>query len=384
MPRREQGLVTRLFILIRSLEVGGAERQLVMLLRGLDKSRFDVTVATLYDGGAFRPEIEAIAGVRLLSLGKRGRWDVVPALRRLWMAARDSRPDILLGYMSPGNELCLLLGKLLGTRVVWCLRSSYVDFSLYDWLPSFFFRLSAMLSRGPDLIIANSEAGRRSHQEEGFHGERMIVIRNGIDTSRYRRDPDAGARVRSEWGIEKGTRLVGVVARLDPMKDHGTFLRAASRLAARKDDVRFVCVGGGAEAYAASLRALADAERVPVLWVGQRTNMPAVFSALDLACCSSSGEGFPNAIAEAMSCGVPCVSTDAGDLPHLVGTTGVIVPRCHPAALADGLATMLARLDQDEAACREVARTRVVSEFGVDKLAERTSAALLGILEGPS
>ena len=375
----------RVFILIRSLEIGGAERQLVEILRGLDKDCFELTVATLYDGGDFRPDVASIAGVRLLSLRKRGRWDVVPVLRRLWTAVRDSRPDILFGDMSPGNELCLLLGKLLGTRVVWCVQSSYVDFSLYDWLPRFFFRLSALLSRGPDLIIANSEAGRRYHMEEGFCGERMIVIRNGIDTARYRRDPGAGARVRSEWGIEKGTRLVGVVARLDPMKDHGTFLRAASRLAARKDDVRFVCVGGGPEAYAASLRALADAERVPVLWAGPRTDMPAVFSALDLACCSSdSGEGFPNAIAEAMSCGVPCVSTDAGDLPHLVGTTGVVVPRSHPAALADGLATMLARLDQDEEGCREAARTRVVSEFGVDKLAERTSAALLGILDGPS
>jgi glycosyltransferase involved in cell wall biosynthesis len=377
--------VIRVFILIRSLEIGGAERQLVEILRGLDRNRFELTVATLYDGGEFRPDVEAIAGVRLLSLRKRGRWDVVPVLRRLWAAARDSRPDILFGDMSPGNELCLLLGKLLDGRVVWCLQSSFVDFSLYDWLPRFFFRLSAVLSRGPDLIIANSEAGRRYHVSEGFHGDRMVVIRNGIDTARYRRDPRAGARVRSEWGIEEGARLVGVVARLDPMKDHGTFLRAASRLASRRPGVRFACVGGGSEAYVATLRALAAAEGVPVVWAGRRTDMPAVFSALDLVCCSSdSGEGFPNAIAEAMSCEVPCVSTDVGDLPVLVGETGVVVPRRDPAALADGLAAMLTRLDRAEAACRQAARARVVSEFGVDKLAERTSAALLAVLEKPS
>jgi glycosyltransferase involved in cell wall biosynthesis len=375
----------RVFILIRSLEIGGAERQLVEILRGLDRNRFELTVATLYDGGEFRPDVEAVAGVRLLSLGKRGRWDVVPLLRRLWVAVRESRTDMLFGDMSPGNELCLLLGRLLGTRVVWCLQSSFVDFSLYDWLPHFLFRLSAVLSRGPDLIIANSEAGRRYHVGEGFQGGRMIVIRNGIDTARYRRDSEAGARVRSEWGIEDGTRLVGVVARLDPMKDHGNFLRAASRLAARRADVRFACIGGGSEAYVASLHALAAAEKVPVVWAGCRMDMPAVFSALDLACCSSdSGEGFPNAIAEAMSCGVPCVSTDAGDLPLLLGGTGISVPRRDPASLADGLATMLARLDQDESICRQAARARIVSEFGVDKLAERTSAALLAILDEPS
>jgi glycosyltransferase involved in cell wall biosynthesis len=376
--------VTRLFILIRSLELGGAERQLVMILRGLDKTRFDVTVATLYDGGAFRPEIEAIAGVRLLSLGKRSRWDVMPVLRRLWKAVRDSRPDILFGDMSPGNELCLLLGKVLGTRVVWCVQSSYVDFSLYDWLPRFFFRLSAMLSRGPDLIIANSEAGRRFHVARGFRAERMIVIWNGIDTAMFRRDPEAGARLRAEWGIEKGTRLIGLAARLDPMKDHPTFLGAASILAARCANVRFVCVGGGAGDYAAALRARASASGLRVVWAGPRMDMPAVFSAFDLACCSSAGEGFPNVIAEAMSCGVPCVTTDAGDLPILVGDTGVVVSRGDPSALAAGVADMLARLDTDEERCRAIARERVISEFGTDKLSARMSAAILGLLDGVS
>lgn len=375
----------RVFILIRSLEIGGAERQLVEILRGLDKTRFELTVATLYDGGAFRPDVEAIAGVRLLSLRKRGRWDVVPVLRRLWMAVRDSRPDILFGDMSPGNELCLLLGKLLGTRVVWCVQSSYVDFSLYDWLPRFFFRLSAMLSRGPDLIIANSEAGRRFHVARGFHAERMIVIRNGIDTAMFRRDPEAGARLRAEWEIEEGARLIGLAGRLDPMKDHATFLGAASILAARGANVRFVCVGGGADDYAASLRARALASGLRVVWAGPRMDMPAVFSAFDLACSSSaSGEGFPNVIAEAMSCGVPCVTTDAGDLPILVGDTGVVVPRGDPSVLAAGVADMLARLDTDEERCRAIARERVISEFGTDKLSARTSAAILGLLDGVS
>lgn len=369
----------RIFILIRSLEIGGAERQLVEIVRGLDKTRFELTVATLYDGGAFRPDVEAIAGVRLLSFRKQGRWDVVPVLRRLWKAVRDHKPDVLFGDMSPGNELCLIIGKRLGACVVWCLQSSYMDFSLYDWLPRLFFRLSAMLSRWPDLIIVNSEAGRRFHVDAGFHGKRMIVIRNGIDTARYRRDPGAGALFRSEWGIDRGTRLIGVVARLDPMKDHANFIHAASILAAQREDVRFICVGGGPEATAASLRALADEKKIAVLLAGPRTDMPAVLSGLDLVCCSSIGEGFPNAIAEAMSCGVPCVSTDVGDLPVLVGETGVIVPRRDPAALAAGLARMLERLDRDEAACRDAARMRIVSEFGVDKLVERTSAALLGL-----
>ena len=89
----------KLFFLIRSLGHGGAERQLTELVKGLDTSRFQVTVATFYDGGALRSEIEGLAGVRVISLGKKGRWDLLPFVRRLARVVRETRPDVLHGYM---------------------------------------------------------------------------------------------------------------------------------------------------------------------------------------------------------------------------------------------------------------------------------------------
>ncbi len=77
----------RLFFLIRSLETGGAERQFIELVKHLDQQRFQVTVATFYDGGALRPYWERVKGMTLVSLGKRGRWDVFGFLLRLWRAA---------------------------------------------------------------------------------------------------------------------------------------------------------------------------------------------------------------------------------------------------------------------------------------------------------
>lgn len=78
--------MTNLFFLIRSLERGGAERQLVELVKGLDQQRFAIIVCTFYDGGTLRPELEQIAGIKVLSLHKKGRWDLLPFLRRLWQA----------------------------------------------------------------------------------------------------------------------------------------------------------------------------------------------------------------------------------------------------------------------------------------------------------
>jgi len=339
-----------------------------------------VTVATFYGGGAFRPEMEAIEGVRLVSLGKKRRWDLLPFLANLWRAVRVCRPDILFGDMSPANELGWAMGKMVGAKIVWAVQSSYVNFSDYDWLPGILHRLGAALSGRADLIIANSFAGRRYHEETGYRCDRMIVIHNGIDTATYRPDPEAGARVRTQWKIESGQKLIGLVARLDPMKDHPTFLRAAAILSHQKPDTRFVCVGDGSRSYARGLRELAASLGVPVLWAGARTDGPAFFNALDIGCCSSdSGEGLPNAIAEAMACGVPCVATDVGDLALLVGKTGALVPAGDPAALASGIGELLERLETDPGGCRRLVRERIVSEFGVDRLSERTAAALTSL-----
>ena len=118
----------RLLFLIRSLERGGAEVQLAHLVKGLDKTRFAVTVATFYDGGTLRPEIEGIAGVKAVSLHKKGRWDLLPFLWRLHCMLRQEKPQIVHGYMGVANELALIGGNTVAARVVWRLRASNMDF----------------------------------------------------------------------------------------------------------------------------------------------------------------------------------------------------------------------------------------------------------------
>jgi glycosyltransferase involved in cell wall biosynthesis len=372
----------RLLFLIRSLEAGGAERQLVELIRAMDKSQFDMTVATFYGGGAFRHELESLKAVRVLSLDKKGRWDVFPFVWRLWHVTRSLRPHIMYGSMGISNELSLLVGRAVGAKVVWSLRASNMDFSHYSWLSRWSFRTGAWLSRFPDLIIANAYAGKEHHIAHNYSGKRMMVIPNGIDVEAFQPDLDAGTRVRREWGIREDEMLVGVVGRLDPMKDHATFLRAAARLVRTRRDVRFVCVGGGPERYASELRALVTKLGLEgkVIWAGTRSDMPSVYNALDIACSSSYGEGLPNAIAEAMSCGVPCIVTDVGDSARLLGRPDLVVPPSDPEALAASLNRVLSIPPGERSALGSQARERISREYGVAQLARRTEDALLGLL----
>ncbi len=111
-----------LFFLIRDLDTGGAQRQLTELVKGLDKQHFAITVATFYDGGGLRAELDAIPEVRVISLHKKGRWDVVPFLWRLTHSVHEAKPQIIHGYMGVANELALVVGRMLGAKVVWGIR----------------------------------------------------------------------------------------------------------------------------------------------------------------------------------------------------------------------------------------------------------------------
>jgi glycosyltransferase involved in cell wall biosynthesis len=370
----------KLFFLVRSLERGGAERQLVDLIGALDPARFDTTVATFYGGGALRAELPTHTTV--LSLDKRGRWDVLPFTGRLVRAVRSARPDVVIGYLNVANELALLGGRLAGAKVAWSLRSSYVDFRQYDALSKWAFRAGARLSRFPDLILVNSTAGLTHHQAHGYSGRRMAVIPNGIDLARFRPASDERQRVRLEWEIADQVRLVGLVGRLDPIKDHDLFLRSAAIVAARDPTVRFACIGGGSDDYRSTLRSTAArlGLRDRVLWAGARADMRGVYNALDTVVCCSIGEGFPNVVAEAMACGTACTVLDVGDAALIVGPTGEVSRSRNAEDLADATERLLTRA-ASEATLGARARQRIVECYSLDRLKLNMEAALSNLLE---
>jgi glycosyltransferase involved in cell wall biosynthesis len=213
----------------------------------------------------------------------------------------------------------------------------------------------------------------------------MVVIANGFDTTRFYPDPGAGHRLRQKWGVAEDHYLIGLVARLDPIKCHPDFVRAAAMLARERDDVHFVCVGSGSPAYRDELQTLALNLGVGdrIIWTGELSGMREAYSALDIATSSSSSEGFSNTIGEAMACGVPCVVTDVGDSAILVGHTGFVVAPGKPAELAAAWRRLLEMPGADRAALSAAARDRITSEFSVEKLVLRTEAALTRVVSRP-
>ncbi|HEX8846546.1 MAG TPA: glycosyltransferase [Pyrinomonadaceae bacterium] len=370
--------MTRIAFLIRSLNRGGAERGLITLIKALDKKRFDITVLCFYPGGELMDELEA-TGVHVISLKKAGRWDVLRFYTRLVRHLRRLRPDILHGYLVEPNLMTVFLKPFLPvTRIIWGVRASRMNLGHYDRFIRLNYRLQCFFSRFADLIIFNSFAGQAFHVAQGFPHEKSLVIHNGIDTDMFKSDVTDRERLRAEWGVcEENAILIGLIGRADPMKDLPTFLKAAAIVCDVRSDVRFVCVGDLKRGDESELPELAKVleESGKIIWAGERADMSAVYSALDLLCSSSSsGEGFPNVIGEAMACGLPCVVTDVGDSALIVGDTGVIVEPEDPEALAEGLISCL-RQGMEELGAK--ARSRVRENWSVGKLAEKTESAIL-------
>jgi glycosyltransferase involved in cell wall biosynthesis len=369
----------RVVFLIRSLQPGGAERQLVTLSRNLNTRGFSVTIVTFYPGGLLENDLHDLPNVQVVSANKRGRWDIVGFMWRLLKLVRKVRPHIIHGYLYGANEVALIAGCAVHSRVAWGVRSSALDMRYYDWLTRILFKIGARLSPLVDVIIANSEAGHRSHLQFGYPARRFVVIPNGINTDVFCRDTAGRQRVRMQWNIREDDVLIGIVARIDPMKDHETFLRAAANCANSNQTVRFVAVGQGADESVSRLKAIAERLGIArqVVWAGARQDMAAVYSAIDIVTSSSAfGEGFSNCLAEAMACEANCVATDVGDARIILGDAAEYVSPKEPEALALAWQKLLAATPEQRAILGRRARARIVSEFSVEMLASRTAEVL--------
>jgi glycosyltransferase involved in cell wall biosynthesis len=154
------------------------------------------------------------------------------------------------------------------------------------------------------------------------------------------------------------------------MKDHANFLQAAGLLHQKHPDVQFVLSGKGVcwdnEALRETIQRLGLIERTHLL--DERHDIPRITAALDIATSSSYGEGFPNVIGEAMSCGVPCVVTDISDLPWVVGGTGKVVPPRDPQALMGALQELIEIGPNGRQRMGDDARARIMEYFHLDSV----------------
>lgn len=360
----------RIFFLERSLGRGGAQRQLIALANGLADRGHVVTLALFYNQGEFIEDLN-VEKVSLRFLAKKSRWDFFGFFRSMRCLLREIEPDLICTFLPVPNFFAGFFKWLNpNVKLVCGIRASNMNRDQYDLLSRLSYRLEIPAMQQADFVISNSKAGKLIAVANRVPEDKILVVPNGIDTERFSFDPQGRKRLLSEWNIKEDDLLVGIVGRLDPMKGHATFLRAAAAVAEQDPDVFFACVGDEGPIPRSDLVAMANSLGLEnrVIWSDGRSDVAAVYSACDLIVSSSAhGEGFSNTIAEAMACGRYCIVTDVGDARLIVGSTGHICPPADSTSLA--LSVMQGvRVVRGKGSFNREARDRIEQQFSLEKM----------------
>lgn len=327
-----------------------------------------VGVLTLYPGSCYLEDRLRNSGAELVMLAKRGRWDVISVVRALRKTARSFDADVVYSFLPTANVVSsLFLGPAGSRALVWGVRSSSVDMPHYDWLGRLIAGAERRMARVPDMIIANSLAGRTMCMELGFPAERLHVVRNIIDCSQFQYRAELRTVCRIRWGVPADALLIGAAGRLDPIKGIEEILQAISMLRSVYPSLVLVIAGDGDARYETTLRRLASRLGVSeqVRWLGRIDDMTSFYSGIDIFCLASHSEGTSNVLAEALACGRICVATRVGDSTDLVADERLLAEAREPESLRDALSRAIVALPDWD---MDVARQRILEFLSPDKI----------------
>lgn len=361
----------RVLYIITGLATGGAEAMLFKLLERLDRERFTPHVISLTTLGEIGPRIAAL-GIPVEAMGMKSGLPSPSDFFRLVRRIREVRPEVVHTWLYHADLLGGVAARLAGIPAVcWGIRSSNLDADKTNWTTRAVRRLCARLSHAiPQRIFLNSETASQIHVSLGYAAEKMAVVPNGFDLSRFRPDGSARPRVRAELGIADDTTLVGLIGRFDPLKNHAGFFEAMATLHRRMPQVHFLLAGSGIdgnnEVLMHSIRQAGVLDNTHLL--GLRDDIPRLMAALDILVCPSHAEAFPNVVGEAMACGVPCVVTDVGDSAYIVGDAGRTVTAGDMAGIAAAVEELLALPALEKVALGASARDRIATQFEIGQV----------------
>lgn len=353
----------RILHIIPTLDRSGAEKQLVMLARGLPRERFDVQVCVLTRSGPLGEDLDQ-AGIPWTLIGKRWKADPL-AYFRLKRHIQDARPDLVQTWLFAANSFGR--AAALAARVKRIVAS---ERSVDPWKSWWQLAIDRRLARRTDAIVVNSSGVSDFYSRHGLPADKFVVVPNGIEPPRPSRV--SRADLLASLDLPGHVRLIGTVGRLWPQKRMKDLIWAADLLKVIRDDVHLLIVGDGPmrdrlERYRRQVR-IED----KVHFLGHRDDVPDLLPHFDVFWLASGYEGLPNVVMEAMSAGVPVVATDIPGTRDLVqhDATGFLVRVGDRAAFARHTMQLL-----DDPALhgriRAAAQTRMATEFNMERMIAR-------------
>lgn len=365
----------QILYVIGNLDVGGAERHLVHVLPRLAKQGFKPTVYTITHKGRLAPVLEE-AGVKVVEPF------FASTLRKL--PAPLIKPLLLL---SSGPSCCFLMIRLRSSIIHFFLPEAYLlgglcslvtgrrvrimsrrSLNRYQLKHPFLAKIERWLHPNMDAVLGNSMAVVKELREEGVAKDRLGLLYNGIDLAPFDKLP-ARNSVRKNLGISDHALLMVCVANLIPYKGHADLIRSLGGIRSKLPNDWVVAMVGRDSGIGKELKELAESQGVAkhILWLGERNDAIAIYSAAEIGVLCSHEEGFSNSVLEGMAANVAMVVTNAGGNAEAIldGECGIVVPACNPDALGKAILT-LAKGEEVRRRMAKAGHQRVKERFSLD------------------
>lgn len=354
--------MTKILLLIPTLDRSGAEKQLTLLATHLPRPEFSVQVVALTRSGPYAADLEQ-AEIPVTVLGKRFKCDPV-AWWRLRKLLKEQRPDVLHTWLFAANSYGrLAAGSHPPFKIV--VSERCVDSWKSGWQLSLDRRLIARTTR----LVGNSHSVADFYRHLGVPNDKLAVVHNGIDLPAI--PESARAAVRQQLGLPTAAHVVGYIGRLARQKRLDDLIWAFELIRVQQEQVYFVIAGDGPEREKLEqfTRKLQIGNRVKFL--GHRDDAQSLLPAFDLFWLASDFEGLSNSIMEAMAAGLAVIASDIPPNRELVvhGETGYLAPVGDRVAFAQLAQRLL--LDRNlTAQFGSAGRNRIATQFSVQQMVD--------------
>ena len=334
-----RGKVKILYV-IATMDIGGAQKQLVQLVRGLNKNKYEPVVCCLTKGGPLEDELRQ-ERIRCFILYKRFKFDFSVILRLISLIRRE-KPDILHTYIFTANSFGRAAGIIGRVRKI--IASEH---GMDVWKSKFHFLIDRILLHWTDKVICVSDGVKTFYADKiGLSKEKSVTIYNCVaETTRNGANVDV---IRKNCGIQSEDRLIGTIGRLAVGKGMKCLIHAIAIVRKQIPQIKFLIVGDGPQKT--KLTELVDKldMRKSVIFAGLQKDVSPFLNAMEFFVFPSLYEGLGIVLLEAMSFGKPVVASNIPGVDEVVvdGETGILVEHSNPVALASAIKKLLNNREQ--------------------------------------
>ncbi len=348
--------------LINGLGLGGTETALYRLLCSMNHQTNDTfTVIVLGGAGYYSTKIEALGiPIYYLEINKK---QLIKKFYHLVLLIKKINPDVLQTWLYHADLLGGLSGKLGGVRkIIWSIRCEGVGLKkttlglkhVCAWLSWFI----------PDFIMVNSNKAADHHARAGYNRKKMRVIFNGFDSSYF--SPNRKKMI-DQHDLPKDAFLIGNLARFHKDKGYLNLIGSIDAICERYPKVYFILCGEGCHDKNTALNTMIATLRHSenVILIDGVDDTASYLNNLDIFVLTSITESFPNSLAEAMLCELPCIATAVGESRQILGDTGLLVPRDDTKAFTEACFSMLQKSPNERKQLGFSARNRIKARYSL-------------------